>query len=175
MTTPIRTRSYAEVAQQLDAIADRTQPARTFDLLVRMLRLNDRKIEDRSGISRQTINGKRSGASPIRARDLWPLADALDVDVEVLLLPPSQAALWLVEHRADELDGQAPGKTEWANGSADQGDHGGITHRRRDYPCKRPVVRQSRRNVGCLSHLPHPDRPPMRPEPRCTTPPLTRS
>jgi len=44
MTTPIRDTSYAEVARQLDAIADRTQPARTFDLLVRMLKLNDRKI-----------------------------------------------------------------------------------------------------------------------------------
>lgn len=70
MTTPMRSHlSYADVARKLDAIADRTQPSRTFDLLVRMLRLNDRKIEARSGISRQTINGKRSGASPIRARD----------------------------------------------------------------------------------------------------------
>lgn len=130
----MRSTSYAEVARQLDAIADRNQPARTFDLLVRMLRLNDRKIEARSGISRQTINGKRSGASPIKARDLWPLADALDVEVDVLLLSPSEAAAWLVEHRADDLNGQAPGKPERANGSDDQGEDGAITHRRHDSP-----------------------------------------
>lgn len=110
MTTPMRARSYAEVARQLDAIADRTQPARTLDLLVRMLKLNDRKMEARSGISRTTLNGKRSGASPIRARDLWPLADALEVDVDVLLLPPSQAATWLVEHQPERLDAlESPG------------------------------------------------------------------
>lgn len=69
-----------------------------------MLKLNDRKIEARSGISRQTINGKRSGASPIRARDLWPLADALGVEVDVLLLTPSAAARWLAEHHSAQLD-----------------------------------------------------------------------
>lgn len=152
----MRSTSYAEVARQLDAIADRNQPARTFDLLVRMLRLNDRKIEARSGISRQTINGKRSGASPIKARDLWPLADALDVEVDVLLLSPSEAAAWLVEHRADDLNGQAPGKPERANGSDDQGEHGAITHRRRVSPCKHPLDRHAKQRVASAAHLPHP-------------------
>lgn len=157
MTTPIRTRSYAEVAQQLDAIADRTQPARTFDLLVRMLKLNDRKIEARSGISRQTINGKRSGSSPIRARDLWPLADALDVDVEVLLLQPVEAARWLVENRPDELDQpEAPGKSERANTTDDQEGHRTITHRRHDSPCNHLVVPRRHARLGSRSHLPHP-------------------
>ena len=142
MTTPMRPNSsYAEVARQLDAIADRNQPARTLDLLVRMLKLNDRKMEDRSGISRQTLNGKRSGASPIRARDLWPLADALEVEVDVLLMPPSQAAAWLVQHRSDELDGLA----SLGNGDRQHnGDPGTTSHIASKGSRHRIVARQRR-------------------------------
>jgi hypothetical protein len=55
-------------------------------------------------MSQATINHKRSGRSLIKAADLWPLAEAVGVDIEVLLLPPSKAAAWLAEHRAADLD-----------------------------------------------------------------------
>ena len=102
-TTPARARTYAELSEALARI-DRTQPGRTFDLLARMLGRTDADLQHRTGISRQTINGKRTGASKVSAKDLWPLAEAVGVDVDVLLLPPSQAARWLAEHRADQLD-----------------------------------------------------------------------
>lgn len=120
--------------------------------------LTDLDLHIRTGraISRTSINQKRSGRSPIRAADLWPLADALAVDVDVLLLRPSDAAAWLAEHRPDELNREAPGKTERANTTDDQEGHRTITHRRRDSPCNHLVVPRRHARLGSRSHLPHP-------------------
>lgn len=74
-----------------------------------MLGLTDGEIHRRTGISRTTINNKRTGASPVRPEDLWPLSDALGVDIDTLLLRPSDAARWLTEHRPELLDGVATG------------------------------------------------------------------
>ena len=99
-------RTHAEAARALEQVRDRRQPGRTLDLLARMLGFTDTELHHRTGgaISRQTINQKRTGASPVRAADLVPLAEAVGVDVGVLLLPPSAAARWVCEHRADHLD-----------------------------------------------------------------------
>lgn len=105
------TARYTDVASALRELPPR-QLSRTFDLLARMRDYNDGELWERTGraMSRTTLNQKRSGRSPIRAIDLWPLAEAVGVEVDVLLMPPSQAAAWLVEHRADELD--APGNDQ---------------------------------------------------------------
>lgn len=79
------------------------QAGRTLDLLARMLALTDQALHERTGreLSRTSINHKRSGRSPMRSSDLWPLADALGVDVDVLLLPPQEAAQWIITHRRE--------------------------------------------------------------------------
>lgn len=160
MATPVRARSYAEVARALADIDDRRRPGRTFDLLARMLGLTDGELHRRTGISRTTINNKRTGSSPVRPEDLWPLSDALDVDIDVLLLQPSEAASWLAENRPDDLDHpEAPGKTDRANIGDDQGDHGVITHRRHGFPCNHFVVPRRHGRLGSRAHLPHPPLP----------------
>lgn len=157
MATPVRARSYAEVARQLADIEDRRQPGRAFDLLARMLGLTDGELHRRTGISRTTINNKRTGSSPVRPEDLWPLSDALGVDIEVLLLRPSDAASWLAENRPDDLNlPEAPGKTERPSASGDQDEHGRITHRPRAFPCNHPVVPRRHGRLGSRAHLPHP-------------------
>lgn len=154
MTSPVRT--YSEVAQALADIPDRRRPGRTVDLLARMLGLTDGEIHQRTGISRTTINNKRTGASPVRAEDLWPLSDALGVEIDVLLMSPSQAATWLVEHRSDELDGPTPGKSDRASTPADQETQGRITHRPRAFPCNHAVVSRHHGRLTSRGHLPHP-------------------
>ena len=106
MTEPNRARTFAEVVKALETI-DGRQLSRTVDLLARMLDRTDQRLASASGISRPTINQKRTGGSPIRSTDLAPLAEALEVEVDVLLLPPTEAARWLVEHRPDLLNGAA--------------------------------------------------------------------
>lgn len=99
------TARYTEVASALRELPPR-QLSRTLDLLARMRGYNDGQLWERTGrfVGRTTLNQKRSGRTPIHPRDLWPLAEALDVDVDVLLLPPSEAARWLAEHRSAQLD-----------------------------------------------------------------------
>lgn len=150
------TARYPEVASALRE-APPGQAGRTVDLLARMQDLTDHDLHVRTGqaISRTSINQKRSGRSPVRAADLWPLADALGVEVDVLLLRPSEAARWLTEHRADELDGQPPEKHAWATSITDQDEPRTITHRRRDSPCRRPLVNGYAARLGCPLQLPH--------------------
>lgn len=103
------TARYPQVASALRE-TPHGQAGRTVDLLARMQDLTDLDLHVRTGraISRTSINQKRSGKSPVRAADLWPLADALAVDVDVLLMAPSAAARWLAEHRAERLDAPEP-------------------------------------------------------------------
>lgn len=97
-------------ANTFDAVAERLaalppdQPGRVLDLLARMLDRTDTALHKRSGISRATINAKRTGSSPVRLQDLQPLARAVDAPVDVLLLRPSEAARWLLDNHGDELD-----------------------------------------------------------------------
>lgn len=99
------TARYTEVASALRELPPR-QLSRTLDLLARMRDYNDGELWERTGrfVGRTTLNQKRSGRTPIHAQDLWPLADALGVEVDVLLMPPSQAAAWLIKHRAEQFD-----------------------------------------------------------------------
>ena len=96
---------YSDVAAALDAIPP-DQPGRTLDLIARMLDLTDLEVCERTGrrISRATVNAKRKRRSPMRVEDLWPLADALELSIDVLLMPPAAAARWLADHHAGLLD-----------------------------------------------------------------------
>ncbi|MEZ5409545.1 MAG: helix-turn-helix transcriptional regulator [Acidimicrobiales bacterium] len=98
------------------------------------LDVSDIELGRRVGETRQTIHRKKTGRSALTADNIDDYAAALGIEPEVLMRRPSAALVWLAEHRADELDGQAPGKTERANTGDDQGDHGAITHRRRVSP-----------------------------------------
>lgn len=133
------TARYPEVASALREVPP-GQAGRTVDLLARMQDLTDHDLHARTGraISRTSINQKRSGRSPVRAADLWPLADALGVDVDVLLMPPSQAAAWLVEHRSDELDAVGNGDRQH------NGDPGTTSHIASKGSRHRIVARQRR-------------------------------
>ena len=104
MTTHIRARTYAEAAQEL-AELEPHQVCATVDLLARTLGRTDGDLHRRTGISRHTSSQKRTGAKPIRAGDLWPLAEALDVEIGVLLLPPADALQWLIDNRRKLLNG----------------------------------------------------------------------
>ncbi len=111
---------YSDVAAALEQ-APTDQPGRTIDLLARMLDLTDAEVCERTGrqISRATVNAKRKRRSPVRPEDLWPLADALGTTIDVLLLAPSEAARWLVEHQPERLDAwESPGgrQGELSNG-----------------------------------------------------------
>lgn len=96
---------YSDVAAALDAIPP-DQPGRTLDLIARMLDLTDAEVCERTSrrISRATINAKRKRRSPVRAEDLWPLADALGLPIDVLLMPPAGAARWMADHHGELLD-----------------------------------------------------------------------
>lgn len=102
--------SMTSEANTFDAVAERLaalppdQPGRVLDLLARMLDRTDTALHKRSGISRATINAKRTGSSPVRLQDLQPLARAVDAPVDVLLLRPSEAARWLLDHHGEQLD-----------------------------------------------------------------------
>jgi transcriptional regulator with XRE-family HTH domain len=117
---------YPDIAAALDKTPS-GQANRTFDLVARMRDLTDHDVYELTGhsISRASINQKRSGRSPIRAGDLWPLADALGVDIDVLLLAPSAAARWLVDNHPELLDNERAGE---------------ITHRPSAFPCSRPLA-----------------------------------
>lgn len=133
----VTTARYPDVAVRLREVPP-DQPGRTLDLLARMLDLTDEQLHERCGraLSRSVISHKRSGRSPVLARDLWPLADALGAEVDVLLLPPSMAAQWLVDHRSAELDGAGAKSKKGAPAEtgADQGEPRTITHRRNGFP-----------------------------------------
>lgn len=149
MTDTTRAARYSDVAAALEALPP-DQTGRTLDLLARMLDLTDADMHRRTGgqISRATVNAKRKGRSPVRPEDLWPLADALTVDIDVLLMPPAEAAAWLAEYRPEELNQPvAPGKTGRANTGTDQAGHRAITHRRGGFPCRRPLVGASKHSV----------------------------
>lgn len=96
--------TFSTVADKLAALPP-GQPGKVLDLLARMLDRTDTALHERSGISRATVNAKRTGRSPVRLEDLQPLARAVDAPVDVLLLRPSEAARWLAEHLPDALDG----------------------------------------------------------------------
>ena len=126
------------------------------------LEVSDVELARRLQLSRQAIHARRTGRTAMTADDLADVADALDVDVAILLGPPHEALRWLADHRADELDGQAPGKTEWANSSGDQDEHRAITHRRPGFPCNHPVVPRRHGRLTSRAHLPHPPLPTCR-------------
>lgn len=58
----------------------------TLDAIATALRVTDGELHRRTGISRPTINGMRAGRVRIAPEKLWPLASALDVEVDVLLM-----------------------------------------------------------------------------------------
>lgn len=105
MTDTTRAARYSDVAATLEALPP-DQTGRTLDLLARMLDLTDADMHRRTGgqMSRATVNAKRKGRSPVRPEDLWPLADALGVEIDVLLLAPNRAAAWFAEHLQSQLD-----------------------------------------------------------------------
>lgn len=98
MDTQVRP-PYSEVRRSLEALEDPDRPGRVLDLLARILDLTDERISDLSGLSRQTINRKRKGKSPVRAEDLWPLADALGVPMEMFWMAPWEAGKEVLEMR----------------------------------------------------------------------------
>lgn len=54
----------------------------TVDAIATALALTDEEIHLHTGISRPTINAMRCGRRAILPDRLWPIASALDVDVE---------------------------------------------------------------------------------------------
>ncbi|MEM7342469.1 MAG: helix-turn-helix transcriptional regulator, partial [Actinomycetota bacterium] len=83
----------------MERLSDPGAPGKVLDLLCRMLDLTDDQVAGRAGMSRATVNNKRNGRSEVTARDLVPLADALDVDVEIFLLSQAEAGMWLLRNR----------------------------------------------------------------------------
>lgn len=70
------------------------------------LEVSDVELADRLQTSRQTINSRRKGRVAMTAEDLAEMAAALGIDPAILLGPPHEAVRWLIEHRADQLDGR---------------------------------------------------------------------
>ena len=88
----------------------RSSTARALHLLMANLDVTDAELADLLRTSRQTINSRRKGRVPMTADDLSEVAEALGVDVAILLGPPHEAVRWLVEHQPDRLDAlESPG------------------------------------------------------------------
>lgn len=101
--TEANNNTFSAVADKLATLPP-GQPGQVLDLLARMLDRTDTALHKRSGISRATVNAKRTGRSPVRLEDLQPLARAIDAPIDVLLLRPSEAARWLLDHHGEQLD-----------------------------------------------------------------------
>jgi transcriptional regulator with XRE-family HTH domain len=71
------------------------------------LDVTDAKLADQLQTSRQTINSRRKGRVTMTADDVAEVAAALGVDPALFFGQPSDAVLWLVEHRPDLLNGAA--------------------------------------------------------------------
>ncbi len=120
------------------------------------LGVTDAELGRRIGETRQNIHKKKTGQSSITVDNIDDYAAALGIDPDVLMRQPSAALAWLVDHRADELDGQALGKTERANSAGDQAEPRTITHRRNGFPCRRLLVGGSKHSVRCPPDPSHP-------------------
>lgn len=83
--------TYEQLLARYDALGP-DHFADVLDGIATAVGASDDEIHRRSGISRQTINGMRAGRTPIRPDKLWPLASALDTDLEVFLISdPTEA------------------------------------------------------------------------------------
>lgn len=92
--------------------ARRSSTPRVLHKVMATLDVSDAELGRRLNVSRQAIHARRTGRSSMTADDIHDVAEALNVDPAVFLGRPSEAVRWLVEHRADELDGGAdPGPT----------------------------------------------------------------
>ena len=109
METTTTTPSYSEMSEQLEGLKDRSRPGRTFDLLARMLDLKDSDLQELTGFSRQTINKLRNGRLVVQMSHLWPLASAVGLDMDDLLLSPLDAAAKLLNKNPAQFR-----CTEWA-------------------------------------------------------------
>jgi len=76
--------SYQDVVRRYTSLPPGAVNA-TVDAIATALALTDEEIHLLTGISRPTINAMRCGRRPIPPGRLWPIASALDVEVEVLL------------------------------------------------------------------------------------------
>ena len=107
MVVGMRTHHRAQLGGQRGA-SRRNATARALHLVMANLDVTDAELADLLQTSRQTVNSRRKGRVSMTAEDLAEVAEALGVDVSILLGPPHQAVQWLIDNQRDRLDALEP-------------------------------------------------------------------
>lgn len=80
---------------ELDQVEERMRIA--LDLLMRILDVTDKGLATKTGLSRQAVQARRTGAARIRPAQAEAFAAALNVPVSVLSMIPKDLFSWLAE------------------------------------------------------------------------------
>lgn len=94
------------LAERMAQSPDR--PTRVLDAVTALLRISDGDMAERTGWSRPTIQGKRTGSIRIKPPDIPVLALALDVPMGTFTMTVPEVLVWIADNRAEwfvETDG----------------------------------------------------------------------
>lgn len=128
----------AQLGGQRGAARRSTAP-RTLHVLMAALDISDIELARRLDVSRQAVHSRRTGRTSMTADDLADVATALDVDPAIMLGPPHEALRWLVENRADQLDGVlvSLGNGDRQHNGGELDENSDPVHRNRaKFPCR---------------------------------------
>lgn len=82
-------------------VRSESQPPRTaLDAVARYYNLSDAALALKvgGGLKRNTVQARRAGDTQLRTRELGGFSDALHVPVDVLLMSPTDALRWIIDH-----------------------------------------------------------------------------
>lgn len=80
---------------------DEDQAREVLNHLSRLRGFTDARIAARAGMTRGTVQGKRSGITRIGIADAAKLAKALDVEPIVFFMTPDDAIRWVLDNRPE--------------------------------------------------------------------------
>ncbi len=73
----------------------------TLGLLMGILNLTDKDVAERTGLSRQSVQQRRTGLTKMRLGDVDQMADALGVSALLFSLPPVEALRFVADNHSE--------------------------------------------------------------------------